>query len=74
MVGDGSTLSIRADEIHFYDTTRAAVWFSIALGDRTLLRRHRGEAVLVDGEWKMARTTFCQLMGMAGVVCPPEEG
>ena len=74
IVTDGSDVSLSVDEIRFYDTGRAAVWFSIAMGETRLLRRHRGEAVLVDGEWKMARTTFCQLMRMAGVSCPPEAG
>ena len=67
-------MSLSVDETHFYDTERAAVWFSIAMGERRLLRRHRGEASLVDREWKMARPTFCQLMSMAGVSCPPEGG
>ena len=74
IVGDGSNVTISADEIRFYDTGRAAVWFSISLGDRTLLGGQQGEAVLVDGQWKMARTTFCRLMELAGVACPPEAG
>jgi hypothetical protein len=74
LLADGSNVSISVDEVHFYDAGRAAVWFSIAMGETRLLRRHRGEAVLVDGAWKMARATFCQLMSMAGVACPPEVG
>ena len=31
----------------------------------------RRDAVLVDGQWKMARSTFCDLMRLAGVECPP---
>ena len=72
IVGDGSDVIISADEIYFYDPQRAAVLFSISMGDRLLLGSQRGEAVLVDGEWKMARSTFAQLMAMAGVECPPE--
>ena len=71
VVPEGQVATTSADEIHFYDPQRAAVWFSIATDDRTLLSRHRGEAVLVDGEWKMARATFCEIMALAGVVCPP---
>ena len=31
----------------------------------------RGDAVLDEGHWKMARSTFYDLMRMAGVECPP---
>jgi hypothetical protein len=72
VVPEGETAVTSADEIHFYDGQRALVWFSISAGNRTLLGRHRGEAVLVDGEWKMARATFCGIMAMAGIACPPE--
>jgi hypothetical protein len=73
VVPEGQIAVTSADEIHFFDAQRALVWFSISAGDRTLLGRHRGEAVLVDGEWKMARATFCEIMAMAGVECPPES-
>ena len=72
IVGDGSEVIISADEIHFYDPKRAAVLFSISMRDRLLLGSQRGEAVFADEEWKMARSTFCDIVGMAGVVCPPE--
>jgi hypothetical protein len=72
IVGDGSTVTISADEIRFHDTERASVWYSISMENRTLLGRQLGEAVVVDGEWKMARSTFCRLMSMGGVACPPE--
>jgi hypothetical protein len=73
IVGDGSDVIISADGIYFYDPTRAAVLFSISMGDRLLLGGQRGEAVLVDGVWKMARSTFAQLMALGGVECPPES-
>ena len=43
-----------------------------ALDGQVALGRRRGDAVIEDGIWKMARSTFCQLMGMEGVQCPPE--
>ena len=73
IVGDGSDVTISADEIYFYDPERAAVLFSISMGERLLLGGQRGEAVLVDGVWKMARSTFAQLMTLGGVACPPES-
>jgi hypothetical protein len=69
---EGSRPTTSVDEVIFVDATHAAVWFSISMGSVTPLRNHRGDAVAVDGEWKMARSTFCGLMAMAGVQCPPE--
>lgn len=32
-----------------------------------------GHAVLSDGRWKVARETWCGLVGRIGVMCPPME-
>ncbi len=32
-----------------------------------------GHAVLVGQEWKVSRDTWCDLLRMAGVECPPPE-
>jgi hypothetical protein len=58
------------DEIVFVDPEHAAVWFSIFVNGGQVLNGHRGDAVLVDGEWKMALSTFTQMMAMAGVSLP----
>ena len=63
---------VTVDEIIFVDPEHAAVWFSIFVNGSPVLSRHRGDAVLVEGEWMMARSTFCQIMAMGGVTCPPE--
>lgn len=55
----------------FIDADHAAVWFSISIDGKPVSRWHRGDAVLVDGTWKTARSTFCELMALAGVECPP---
>ncbi len=60
------------DEIVFTAPEHAAVWFSIFIEGGQVLNRHRGDAVVVDGEWKMALSTFTQMMAMAGVTLPPE--
>jgi hypothetical protein len=65
-------LSITVDEIVFVGTDHAAVWFSVSVDGRALLRRHHGEAVVVDDTWRVARSTFCGVMGLAGVSCPPD--
>ncbi len=38
-----------------------------------MIHERQGRAVLVDGEWKVARDTFCALMQIAGIDCPPRE-
>ncbi len=72
VIGDGHDVLVSADEIHFYDQERALVSFSILMGQRLLLGGQQGEALLINGEWKMARSTFCRLMNLAGIACPPE--
>jgi hypothetical protein len=61
------------DKIIFTDPEHAAVWFTITINDAPMLSHRRGDGVLVDGRWKMARSTFCDLMRGAGVECPPES-
>jgi len=57
----------------FIDAEHAVVWLSLSQQGRLLLTNCRGDAVVVDGSWKMARTTFGELMRMAGVDYPPPE-
>jgi hypothetical protein len=58
------------DHIEFVDETHASVLFAVAREGLSADVR-RGEAVVVDTTWKMARATFCALMTLAGVTCPP---
>jgi len=70
----GRSPSVGVDDIAFIDAEHAAVWFTISLDGSPVLVRRRGDAVMVEGEWKVARSTFCDLMTLAGVPCPPEAG
>jgi hypothetical protein len=65
-------VGIDVNHIAFLDREHAAVSFTITIASIPRLRDHRGNAVVVDGSWKMARSTFCDLMRLAGVDCPPE--
>ncbi|MGH9030304.1 MAG: hypothetical protein ACRDV4_11910 [Acidimicrobiales bacterium] len=71
-VSEGGEITVSVDTISFIDAENAAVLFTIAVDGMPLLHNTRGEAVLVDGKWKMARSTFCRLATLAGVECPPE--
>jgi hypothetical protein len=53
------------ERIKFLNPTEAVVWF------RTVMPTREGRAVLVDGRWKVSRATYCSLVAMAGVTCPP---
>ena len=72
IVHETADVTTTVDEIVFFDANRAAVWISITIDGRTMLQHHRGDALFVEGVWKVARSTFCGLMAMAGVACPPE--
>jgi ATP-dependent Clp protease ATP-binding subunit ClpC len=67
-----SIATVEVDHVVFVDSAHAAVSFTIAIDGVPRLSDRRGDAVLVDRTWKMARTTFCELMMLAGVECPPE--
>jgi hypothetical protein len=67
------SLSVRVDEVRFLNPTTAAVRYDI------LTPRHNitefsdrvGRAVLVDGDWKVARETICNDLALAGASCDP---
>jgi hypothetical protein len=70
----GAEASIGVVDVVFLDAEHAAVWFDIAFEgtpDVQGVRHRRGDAVVVDGIWRVARSTFCELMRLAGVECPP---
>ena len=57
--------STRIEKVKFLNRSEAVVWFTNVLPTR------EGRAVLVDGEWKVSRATYCSLVAMGGVTCPP---
>ncbi|MGB3736447.1 MAG: hypothetical protein WA964_15920, partial [Ilumatobacter sp.] len=70
--GGGAAIEVR--DIKFLTGERAAVVFAILTdGKQVLLGNTVGEAVLTDGRWRVARSTFAQLMRMAGVETPPPD-
>jgi hypothetical protein len=61
----------QVERVTFLDATSAAVLFSVWLGQSPYLPGARGDAVLEDGRWRVARSTFCGLVSRVGIVCPP---
>ena len=71
---EGHDLDRTVDEVVFTSPHYATVWFTITIDGVPVLPHQRGDALVVEGQWKMARSTFCDLMRMAGVECPPALG
>jgi hypothetical protein len=65
---NGSSL-IRIERIKFLHQSEAVVWFA-----NPQLPMREGRAVLVDGTWKVSRATYCSIIAMGGVTCPPPTG
>ena len=61
------------EDIEFVDETHASVLFVVTL-EGIPSEARRGQAVIDDSTWKVARVTFCALMKLAGVECPPIPG
>jgi hypothetical protein len=62
--------TIVIDEIEFIDEEQAVVVFTLTL-EGVSSEARRGQVLAIDGHWKVARSTFGELMGIAGVNCPP---
>lgn len=65
-------VSLDVHQVACLDRAHAAVWFTVTIDGIPRLSTQQGDAIVVDGAWKMARSTFCALMALAGVDCPPE--
>ena len=67
-------VDVSVDSVRFLTEDEAEVHFVLYLPPfgRSGLSQS-GHAVRVDGEWKVARDTWCRLVGMVGVQCPPAE-
>ena len=74
IVPEDAEVVIGVEEIVFIDTEHAAVWFSVSINGRTVL------PVVVATRWswmacgRWPASTFCQIMSMGGVTCPPDHG
>jgi hypothetical protein len=72
--GAARDLDVAVDYVRFLGEDEAEVHFvllSAQLGRSGLPRT--GHALRVGDEWKVARETWCGIVGMVGVRCPPRE-
>jgi hypothetical protein len=69
-------VTVRMGDVGFFDSSTALVVFDL---EGAPVGWMYGEAVLVDGDWKMSAQTWCSLVGRIGAQCPtsiwdPDQG
>jgi hypothetical protein len=70
------TVAFLVDTLRFVNDHEAIVTYTAQIrGSLTITLANRpGRAILVDGEWKVTRETFCAWAQVGGVQCPPRQG
>lgn len=63
-------LTLRINSFEFVSSTDAALSFDLLLNGQAVTATTIGHAVLVGGQWKVARATFCTLLQRANIPCP----
>lgn len=58
-----ATESAQVSQVTFDNPTTANVTFDLSANGNVLLRNQGGQAVLIGGQWKVAKATFCTLVG-----------
>jgi hypothetical protein len=71
---DLAKYSGRVDSVEIVDDTHANVVYSILFDGSPEFALRPGEAVKIDGVWKVSRDTVCALLEIGGISCPPRDG
>jgi hypothetical protein len=61
----------RVDSIDLVDSTHADVQYSILFDGTPQFAGRQGQAIKIDGVWKVSRDTVCALVAVGGITCPP---
>lgn len=67
-------MDVSVDYVRFVSEDEAEVHFVLfpgRFGPGGL--NQTGHAVVVDGQWKLSRDTYCRLVRLIGIQCPPPE-
>jgi hypothetical protein len=64
----------RVESIEIIDSTHANVRYTILFDGNPQYANQAGEAIKVDGAWKVSRDTVCDLLIYGGIACPPRAG
>jgi hypothetical protein len=61
-----ATESSKTDTVKITSASTATVTFDLYTSGKKVLTGSDGNAVFVDGQWKVAKTTFCTLVSLGG--------
>jgi hypothetical protein len=64
----------RVDSVRIVDDTHADVVYSVLFNGVPQFALRPGEAIKIDGVWKVSRDTVCDLLKLGGITCPPRDG
>ena len=64
-------IEVHVERVRFTETDQALVRFSILFAGAGFL--FDGRAVSDGERWRVSRDTFCEVIGRAGVACPPPD-
>jgi hypothetical protein len=69
------TVVFTVDVVRFVNDREAVVTYTADItGSLNITLRDRpGRSILVDGQWKVTRETFCEWLRVGGVECPPRQ-
>jgi hypothetical protein len=67
---DLAKYSGRVESVQMTDATHAAVRYSILFDGSPQYADQAGEAIKIDGAWKVSRETVCNLLTYGGITCP----
>jgi hypothetical protein len=62
-------IKVRFNDFRFVSPTEAALSFDLLLDGSPITATTIGRAVLQDGHWKVAKATFCQILGRGNIKC-----
>jgi hypothetical protein len=67
---DVAKYSGRVDSIQIIDATHADVRYTILFDGAPQYAQQPGQAIKIDGVWKVTRDTVCNLLEFGGITCP----
>ena len=62
-------IRVRINDFRFLNPTRAALSFDLLLNGQPISPATIGEAILVKGQWQVARASFCAVIARANITC-----
>jgi hypothetical protein len=65
------TIVVRINWLQFLDATHAELNFDLLVNDQPTTANTTGAAVVENGQWKLGRATYCQIIARGGTIsCP----